>query len=105
MQRSPPPFTRLLVFFVGCENKLHRYKRSRDLRCITPGIVQYRVCKNATFLAIRQLREITFYKGSQKIILINYVCDVMYKRYDRNCFLYLVILTKLLKRKRFVARI
>ena len=39
-------------FFVSCENKLRLYKRSRDLRCITPGIVQCRLCENATLLAI-----------------------------------------------------
>ena len=56
MQRSPAASTRSLVFFVSCENKLSHYKRSRDLRCITPGIVQCRVCENATLLAIKQLR-------------------------------------------------
>ena len=34
-------------FFVSCENKLRHYKQSRDLRCITPDIVQCRVCENA----------------------------------------------------------
>ena len=30
--------TTTLIFFVSCENELHQFKRSRDLRCITPGI-------------------------------------------------------------------
>ena len=61
MQRSPAASTRSLFFFGSCENKLRRYKRSRDLRCITPGIVQCRLCENATLLAIKQLHKITFY--------------------------------------------
>ena len=36
------------------------------MQCITPGIVQCRVCENAALLAIKQLHKITFYKGSQK---------------------------------------
>ena len=64
MQRSPAASTRSLVFFGSCENKLRHYKRSRDLRCITPGIEQCRVCENATLLAIKQLRKIAFYYGS-----------------------------------------
>ena len=59
------------IFFVSCENKLRHYKRSHDLRCITPGIVQCRLCENATMLAIKQLHKITFYQGSQKVIPIN----------------------------------
>ena len=31
-------------FFGSCENKLRHYKRSRDLRCITPGIVRGFCC-------------------------------------------------------------
>ena len=77
MQRSPAASTRSLFFFVSCENKLRQYKRSRELRCITPGIVQCRLCENATLQAIKQLRKITFYYGSPKIILINNVCDAM----------------------------
>ena len=63
MQRSPAASICLRFFFVSCENKLpvSHYKRSRDLRCITPGIVQCRLCENATLLAIKQLRKITFY--------------------------------------------
>ena len=48
------------TFFGSCENKISHYKRSRDLRCITPGIVQCRLCENATLLAIKQFRKITF---------------------------------------------
>ena len=48
-------------FFASCENKLSHYKWSRDLRCITPGIVQCRLCENTTLLAIKQLHKITFY--------------------------------------------
>ena len=77
MQRSSAASIRSLFFFGSCENKLGHYKRSRDLRCITPGIVQCRLCKNAALLAIKQLRKITFFYGSQKIILINQVCDEM----------------------------
>ena len=61
MQRSPAVSVRSLVFFGSCENKLGHYKQSRDMRCITPGIVQCRLCENATLLAIKQLRKITFY--------------------------------------------
>ena len=61
MQRSPAASTGLLVFFVSCENKLRHYERSHDLRRITPGIGQCHVCENATLLAIKQLRKITFY--------------------------------------------
>ena len=61
MQQSPAASICLLFFFVSCENKLSHDKRSRDLRCITPGIVQCRLCENATLLAIRQLRKITLY--------------------------------------------
>ena len=75
MQRSPAASTRLLVFFGSCENELRHYKLSRDLRYITPDIVQCRLCENATLLAIKH--KITFYKSSQKIIFINYVCDAM----------------------------
>ena len=60
MQRCPAASTRSLFFFVSCENKLRHYKRSRDLRCITPGTVQCRLCENATLLAIKHLRKITF---------------------------------------------
>ena len=49
------------IFLVSCENKLRHYKRSCDLRCITPGNVQCRLCENATLLAIKQLHKITFY--------------------------------------------
>ena len=56
MQRSPAASTCSLVFFVSCENKLRHYKRSRYMRCITPGIVQCRLRENATLLAIKQLR-------------------------------------------------
>ena len=51
------------IFFVSCENKLpvSHCKRSCELRCITPGIVQCRLCENATLLAIKQLHKITFY--------------------------------------------
>ena len=51
MQRSSAAFTRLLVFFFSCENKLHHYKQSCDLRCITSGIVQCCECENSTLLA------------------------------------------------------
>ena len=61
MQRSPAVSTRSLVFFISCENKLRHHKRSRDLQCITPCIVQCRLCENAALLAIKQLRKITFY--------------------------------------------
>ena len=49
------------IFFVSCENKLSHYKQSHDLRCITPGIVQFRLCENATLISIKQLHKITFY--------------------------------------------
>ena len=65
MQQSPATSTRLLVFFVSCENKLRHYKRGRDLRCTTPGIVQ---CRNATLLAIKQLRKITLLKFTKNTI-------------------------------------
>ena len=71
MQQSPAASICSLFFFISCENKLSYYKQSRDLQCITPGIVQCRLCENATLLAIKQLPKITFYQGSQKIILIN----------------------------------
>ena len=61
MLRSPAVSICSLFFFVSCENKLSHYKRSRDLRCITPGIVQCRLSENATLLAIKQLHKITFY--------------------------------------------
>ena len=61
MQRSPAVSTHSLVLFGSCGNKLHHYKRSRDMQCITPGIVQCRLCENATLLAIKQLRKIIFY--------------------------------------------
>ena len=77
MQQSPAASTRSLVFFGSCENKSRHYKRSRDLRCITPGIVQCHLCENATLLAIKQLRKITFYQNCQKVMLINYVCNAM----------------------------
>ena len=48
-------------FYVSCKNKLSHYKRSRNLRCITRGIVQCRLCENATLLAIKQLHKITCY--------------------------------------------
>ena len=51
---------RFADFFVSCENKLRHDKRSRDLRCITPGIVQCHACENATLLAIKQSRKITY---------------------------------------------
>ena len=66
MQRSPAASTRSLVFFGSCENKLCHYKRSRELRCITPGIVQCRVCENAALQAIKQLRKITFHKAKEE---------------------------------------
>ena len=50
---------------------MRHYKQSRDLRYITPDIVQCHVCENATLLAIKQLRKITIYRNSQKIRLIN----------------------------------
>ena len=65
MQRSPAASTHLLVF-ESCENKLPHYKQSCDLRCITPGIVQCRVCENATLLAIKQLRKISSIKIHKK---------------------------------------
>ena len=48
-------------FFGSCENKLRHYKRCRDLRCITSGIAQCRVCENATLRAIKQLRKINYF--------------------------------------------
>ena len=60
LQRSPAVSIRSLFFFVSCETKLSHYRRSRDLRCITPSIVQRRLCENATLLAIKQLLKITF---------------------------------------------
>ena len=54
MQQSPAASICSLIFFRSCENELSHYKRSRDLRCITPGIVQCRLCENATLLAIKQ---------------------------------------------------
>ena len=61
MQRSPAASSCSLFFFVSCENILRHYKRSRDLGCITPDIVQCRLCENATLPAIEQLRKITRY--------------------------------------------
>ena len=60
MPRSPAASICSLFFYVSRENKLRHYKRIRDLRCITPGIVQCRLCENATLLAIKQLHKITF---------------------------------------------
>ena len=45
---------------------MRHYKQSRDLRYITPGIVECRVCENETLLAIKQLRKTTLYRNSQK---------------------------------------
>ena len=45
---------------------MRHYKQSRDLRYITPGIVQCRVCENETLLAIKQLRKITLYRNFTK---------------------------------------
>ena len=58
---SPAASTHSLIFFGSCENKLCHYKQSFDMRCITPGIVQCRLCENITLLAINQLRKITFH--------------------------------------------
>ena len=52
LQQSPAASTCSQIFFISCENKLHHYKRSRDLRCITPDIVQCHMCENTTLLAI-----------------------------------------------------
>ena len=101
MQRSPAASTTPHVrwfFFGSCENRLRRYKRSRSLRCITLGIVQCHVCENTTLLAIKQFRKIAFSKVHKNN-------DVTLKRYDRNWLLYLVILIKLLKLKRFVVAV
>ena len=39
-----------VIFFVNCENKLSHYKRSHNLRCITPGIVHAACVKTQHYL-------------------------------------------------------
>ena len=55
MQRSPAASHTFASFFSEAVKIRHYNKRSRNLRCITTGIVQCRVCKNATLLSYSKL--------------------------------------------------
>ena len=78
MQRSPAAFSPSLVFFleavkINCVTIKEAATCNASLQALCNGAC----VKTPTLLAIKQLRKITFYLGSQKMILINYVCDAM----------------------------